>query len=177
MDKAREDLLQLILQEHSLKNTKRVLRSVGNDKKKFAVLLKAVCGRDMELAQRAAWALGHCEVGRDLWLHPHFTLILGTLSKPAIHPAVYRNLLRLLQDYPVPEKYKAPVFDICIRLLRNEAEPVAIRVFAMSTAANIAADYKELKEELRLLLHELMLHPQSAGIISRAKKVSRQIAS
>lgn len=173
----RNELFQLVLREHSLSNTKKVVRFVGSDRKKFAALLSATCGNNLELAQRAAWALGHCEVRTQLLLHPHFEDIVDTLSKPASHPSVFRNILRLLQDYPVPENYKAPLFDICMHLLRTETEPVAVRVFAMSTAANIASDYKELKQELVLILRELMLHPQSAGLISRAKKVMRQIAS
>lgn len=172
-----QELLRLITQEHSLSQTKTVLRFVGRDKQRFSHLLRSACAKDKTLAQRASWALGYCEVLSEKWLHPHFTLILKTLSRPPVHPAVHRNLLRLLQNYPVPEAAQAQLFDLCLQLLRSPSEPVAIRVFAMSTAANLASAYPELKQELTLLLKELMTHPQSAGMISRAKKVMRQIAS
>lgn len=172
-----QELIRLILQEHSLSQTKTVLRFVGRDKQRFATLLRCACAKDKTLAQRASWALGHCMVTSGKWLHPHFPLILKTLSQPATHPAVYRNLLRLLQNYPVPDASQAPLFDRCLHLLHKATEPVAIRVFAMSTAANLASAYPELKRELAVMLKELMSHPQSAGMISRAKKVLWQIAS
>ena len=87
-----------------------------------------------------------------------------------MHVAVRRNVVRMLQFVEIPKRYRGRIFDACYNLVADPAQPVAVRCFSMSVAANIAKDNPELMDELRLVVME---HPQviTAGLRSRMRRV------
>ena len=56
----------------------------------------------------------------------------------------------------------------------DDDEPIAVKVFAMTVAANICKHEPELKNELQLVIED-QLENASAGFRARAKKVFKQL--
>jgi hypothetical protein len=86
------------------------------------------------------------------------------------HPAVRRSVARILQFVAVPEERQAAAFDTCLGLLLAPAEPVAIKVYALTAAARLAAPYPELAAELVEATEKVLSSTSSAALHGRAAR-------
>ena len=159
-----------ILAEHSKRQTKMVVDWVGDDPERFDELMRLFLGNVYRITQRAGWPLSDCVKKYPELIKPYFAKLIRQLDRDDVHVAVRRNVVRLLQFVEIPKRYEGKIFDACYDLLADPAQPVAVRCFSMSVAANIAKDQPELMDELRLVATE---HPQviTAGIRARMRRV------
>jgi hypothetical protein len=153
---------------HSRALTTKIVNYIGADKVRFKMLMQIFLGNDPRLQQRSAWAMSDIAVQHPQLIKPYLKHLLPKLNEEG-HPAIKRNILRIIQYIEVPEKYEAQLFDDCFRMIRNSAYPVAIRAFAVTVAANICNKYPELKGELKPVLKELLTMPQLPAITHRIK--------
>lgn len=159
-----------LLKEHSKRQTMKIVRYVGDDKERFAELMKLFLGPVYRTSQRAAWAVNYCvEHNKDL-IKPYFSKLVQQLERDDVHVAVRRNVVRMLQFIDIPKRFEGRVFDACYNLLADPQETVAVRCFAMTVAAKLAKGKTELLGELRLIAAK---YPQSmtAGLRARARRV------
>ena len=77
--------------------------------------------------------------------------MIDQLQRADVHDAAKRNVVRLLQFVEIPEKLAGKIFSICIDLIDEACEAVAIRVFAMSVAAKIADGERDLMNEIQII--------------------------
>lgn len=131
------------------------------------------CGDDEEMARRAAWAFGKAGEKRPEWLYRHLDALVNLL-KVQNHPAIPRNIYRVLQYAEIPADYHAQLFDLCLSELNDPRTPAAIKVFAMTVAANICSDQAELSTELKLSIGQNLRYG-SAGFRNRAGKILRRL--
>ena len=159
-----------ILAEHSKRQTGRIVEWVGNDPKRFAELMRLFLGDVYRITQRAGWPLSNCVEKHPELIKPYFAKLLTQLERDDVHVAVRRNVVRLLQFVEIPKKYEGRIFDACYALLDDPNEPVAVRVFSMTVAANIARDSRDLLDELKLVATK---YPQlmTAGFRARMRHV------
>lgn len=159
-----------ILAEHSKQHTKKIVDWVGDDTERFAELMRLFLGPVYRISQRAAWPLSNCIEQHPELLKPYFNILIKQLERADAHVAVRRNVVRLLQFVEIPKRYEGHLFDVCYRLFDDPNEPVAVRVFSMTVAANLAKDSPELLAELRLVAAK---YPQAAtaGFRSRARRI------
>ena len=164
------DLRSEILAEHSKRQTAKIVDWVGDDPKRFAELMRLFLGDVYRITQRAGWPLSNCVEKHPDLIKPYFGKLLKQLERDDVHTAVRRNVVRLLQFVEVPKRYEGRIFDACYALLDDPNEPVAVRCFSMSVAANIATDSPELLDELRLVATK---YPQltTPGFRSRMRRV------
>ena len=160
---------EALLEEHSKKQCTRIIKYIGNDKKRFKILLDLFFGNDSVISQRGGWPLSYICIEYPELIKPYIGKLIKNLSRKNLHDAVFRNTLRLLQEADLPEKYCGPVFDICISYIKNTTLPHAIRAFAISTASSICKKYPELKPELKLIILELNSFPQPPSLKARIK--------
>jgi hypothetical protein len=163
-----------ILKEHSQRQRDKITAYVGNDPERFADLVAVFLKGPYRVTQRAAWPLSHCIEKYPTLLRPHWKRILTFTERPGVHDAVKRNVLRMFQFVQVPKVYQGRTADLCLRLLTNTQEAVAIQVFAMSVLANLAKEVPELKNELIPVIED-QLPFASAGFQSRGRKVLKQL--
>ncbi|MFN0139371.1 MAG: hypothetical protein ACKVQW_04700 [Pyrinomonadaceae bacterium] len=159
-----------LLKEHSKRQTMKIVRYVGDDKERFAELIKLFLGPVYRESQRAAWAVGYCaERNKDL-IKPYFSKMVRQLERDDVHVAVRRNVVRMLQFIDIPKRLEGRVFDACYNLLADPKQPVAVRCFSMTVAAKLAKGEPELLDELRLVTTK---YPQAAtaGLRSRARRI------
>jgi hypothetical protein len=164
------NLRKTILAVHSKANAIKIAKWVGKDKKRFAELVKIFLHDEYRVTQRAAWPLSYCVEMHPELAYPHLGKLIDHLSAPGRHPAVPRNILRLLEFIDVPEKHLGKLTDVCFRLLQKSDSPVAVKAYAMTLLAEIVKKEPGLARELKLVVEDLM--PEgTAAIRSRGKRV------
>lgn len=157
-----------LLQKHSKTNTLLIANYIGDDKRKFASLMKCVLSDDLVIAQRAAWVMSYCCEKHNFLLQPYMTEVIEKLNLNT-HDAVKRNIVRLFQTIPLAEMYHANIIDACFKLIASSHEPVAVKCFAITTALRICVLYPELIPEFKITIEDQLPHA-TAGFKSRVKK-------
>ena len=159
-----------ILAEHSKRQTARIVDWVGSDPGRFAELMQLFLGDTYRVTQRAGWPLSNSVEKHPELIKPYFSKLLKQVERDDVHIAVKRNVVRLLQFVEIPKRFGGRIFDACYRLLDDPSEPVAVRVFSMTVAANIAKDSPELLDELRLVATKYP-HLMTPGFKARLRRV------
>ncbi|HVS96666.1 MAG TPA: hypothetical protein VHE54_09260 [Puia sp.] len=168
------DLEQLLREEHSKKQTDRIVRYIGTDKRRFALLIRLFFKGEYRITQRAAWPLSYCVRAHPELIAPYFKPLLENLAREDIHPAVIRNSVRLLQDVSIPKRYHGLVMNACFKFLQSPGTPIAIKAFSLTILGRLAADYPDIRGELKLVIEEQWEHATPA-IRVRASKVLKTL--
>ena len=164
------NIREALLTEHSKRQTMRIVRYIDDDPEKFKELMQNFLGPTYRVSQRAAWAVNYCAEHHPELVKPYFAKLVEQLERDDVHVAVRRNVARMLQFVEIPERLRGQVFDACFNLVDDAEQPVAVRVFAMTVAAQIARNEPELLNELRLLVKKHAPHTTIAFRV-RAKRV------
>lgn len=163
-------LREEILKEHSKEQTVKIVHWVNNNQERFDELFELFIKDEYRVVQRAAWPLSYCVIEHSELIKKHFSRLIKNLQKPALHSAVKRNTIRLLQDITIPKKYQGAVMDICFRYIASPDEAVAVKAFSLTVLQNLSKTYPEILPEIKLLIEERWDHETSA-FKSRAKKI------
>ena len=148
------DIRQLLKEEHSKKQTDRIVRYIGNDKARFAVLVELFFKGEYRITQRAAWPLSYCVRAHPDLIRPYFKRLLDNLRRKDLHVAVIRNTVRLLQDVEIPRRYHGQVMSTCFDLIQSPETPIAVKAFSLTILAGLAAGYPDIGNELKLIIEE-----------------------
>ncbi len=167
------NIREVLLKEHSKRQTDAVIQYVGNNQQRFDSLFMLLTTDESLVVQRAAWPVSYCVEAYPRLINKHMKTVIKLLNNPC-HDAVKRNLLRFLKDIAVEEKYMSEIADISFAYLRAADEPAAIRVFAMRTLANICGTYPELSNELVLIIEDMLPHGQPS-IRAAGKQVLKEL--
>lgn len=116
---------------------------------------------------RAAWVLSHCHNKDPGVIKPYEARLIGLLEKQGLHNGIIRNILRIYQTQPVPEKHSAFMLDTCYGYLRNATQPPAIRAFSITVIFNISQKHPELLDELKLTLLDIASHDDTQAMKTR----------
>lgn len=161
--------------EHSKTVTLAVVSYIGRDKKRFRELMTILLDGEYRLTQRAAWPLSHVAIEHPELIAPYYAKLIQKLESPNEHPAIARNILRIFQECPVPEKHWGSLIDICFKFIMSETKPAAIRAFAITVASRICRHFPELRNELILMLRELSAIPQLPAVKQRTKLALKEL--
>lgn len=159
-----------IVKEHSKAQCDKIVAWVGTSQQRFDQLFSLFLNDEYRVVQRAAWPMGLLVESNPVFIKIHWKHLIKKLQDPAIHDAVKRNCIRMLQDVKIPKQYSGAIMNYCFQYLESPTEAVAVKVFSMSVLANMAKDYPEIIPEIKLLIED-QLPEQSAGFKSRAKKI------
>ena len=164
------NIREVLLAEHSKRQTMKIVRYVGQDPKRFRELMTIFLGNEYRPTQRAAWAVNYCAEHHPELVRPYLTRMVAMLESEDGHDAIRRNVARSLQFVDIPPRLQGRLYAACYDLVDDPNQPVAVRVFALSVAGKLAKDKPDLMNELRLLCSKY-LPTASAGFRSRARKV------
>ncbi len=168
------NILKELQKDFNKATCNRIVTYIGDDPKRFSILVDAFLNSEYRINQRAAWPLSYSVKKHPELIKPHLKKVITNLKKPKIHDAVKRNTVRFLQFIEIPKSLHGITLDHCFKLLQNKKEPVAIKVFSMSVLANLTKEYPELKGELSAIIEDQMPYG-SAGFKARGKKVLKQL--
>ena len=164
------DIRQALLNEHSKRQTMKIVEFIGADAEKFKELVEIFCSDEYKLAQRAGWALTYSAELNPKLTRPHLKKLLDQLERDDVHDAVKRNVVRLLQYVEIPEKLLGRVYAHCVDLVDDLDAPIAVRVFALSAATRIARSEPDLQRELRLVVKKHLPYATAAFRV-RAREI------
>ncbi|MES1249839.1 MAG: hypothetical protein ABUL46_04100 [Chitinophaga rupis] len=168
------NLLALLEAEHSKKQCDRIVNYIGDDKDRFAELVKLFLKGEYRITQRAAWPLSYCVRLHPELISPYFKPFLDNLDKPGNHVAVVRNTMRLLQDVDIPKKYQGRVMNLCFDFIQSPETPIAVKAFSLTVLQHLAGEYPDILPELKLIIEEQWDQAPPA-FRSRAKRVLKNM--
>lgn len=143
---------------------------IGGSARRFALVVALLDSSDRRLALRASWLLTMCAEARPNLLLPHLPALLTRAAHPDAEEGLRRNIVRSLQFVRIPPRLQGRAVELCFRFLQEKRTPIALKVFSMSVLADIADAQPELKQEIALVI-EQMIPYGSAGIRSRGRNV------
>jgi hypothetical protein len=164
------NIKELLIAEHSKKQTDRIVKHIGADATRFAVLMKLFFAGEYRITQRAAWPMSYCIKNHPELIKPYFKKLLDFLKKPGVHNAVARNTVRLLQDVDIPEKYQGQLMSICFDYIQDIKTPAAVKAFSLTILENLSKKYPDILPELKTIIEERWPH-ETPAFKSRAKKI------
>lgn len=164
------DIKAQLIKEHSKENKDLIVNYLLNNTNEVDSLMELFFGSNHILVQRSAWVVGDLGEKHTELIRPFFPRMVKEIRKTECIIAVKRNVLRVLQFQKVDENLWGELYDVCIRFLEDKKEPVAVKVFSMTTAYNIVKHVPELKDELQGAIEQII--PEgTAGEKNRGKKI------
>lgn len=168
-------LLSILQKERSKKTCIEVANYVGNNKERFAELIEIIIGKDIEMANRAAWVIPSIDIKKiDQLIQPFLKTMIELLNQP-VHDAIKRNVVRMLQFTTIPKKLQGITLEYCFQILNNPKEAVAIRVFAMTVLYNLTLQEPDLAHELYDII-EMHMEGALPGYKNRGGKILKDLA-
>ena len=163
------NLRETILAEHSKANCSNIVTWVGDSQTRFDELFNLFLNSEYRITQRAAWPLSYCVINHPGFISKHFTKLVKNLHRPKLHDSIKRNTVRLLQHIDIPQKFHGEIMDICFKYISSLDEAVAIKAFSLTILQNLAKQYPEIKNEVKLIIEERWEY-ETAAFKARAKK-------
>lgn len=170
------DIEKEILKEHSKRNTMRIARWIGRDEKRFSRLMTVFLSNDSLLVQRTSWIMSLCIEHAPVLALPWIPKMIKRCTGKDVHDSVQRNVMRSLQFVDVPKHYRGVVVNTAFTILQSAHGSIAAKAFAMTVIAAIVRHEPDLKNELLIVLDEILANPSSAGIRSRALRVKAEVS-
>lgn len=170
------NLREEIIKEHSKTQCDIIIAWVGTDQKRFDQLFHLFLNGEQKVTQRAAWPMSYCVSAHPGLINKKWKELIKNLYKPAIHDAIKRNTMRILQHIDIPEKYQGEIMNICFQYVESPVEAVAIKAFSLTVLGKLATLYPEILPEIKLLIEEQLPH-QTAAFKSRAKRLLNTVGA
>lgn len=167
------NLKEELLKEHSLVQAKKISLWAVESKSNLKQLMAVFFGKEKLLVQRASWSASKAHELKPDWFHNYIPQLIACLEKP-IHGSVRRNSLRMLQTMEIPESLRGKLIDILFSLLMDPKTESAVKAFGMTVASNIAEEYPELKNELKIIIEDQLPYA-TPSFKSRAKKIIKKL--
>jgi len=162
-----------LLKEHSRINATFISDYIGTNSIKFDQLMKLFFANKYILTQRAAYSVGISIDNHPELIAPYVETLIDNLENK-IHDAVKRNTVRILEKMDIPESHQGILTEKCFQYLMSNNEPIAVKAFSMSILFNMVMKYHELKNELKMVIEDLMEHGTPA-ITLRGKKILKAL--
>ena len=159
----------------SMIQTLAVVDWIGQDPDRFGRLVKAYLGANSRTTQNAAYFMMKAFDAHPQLVTPHLGQLIENLkTDPPV--AIRRNTIRMLQSQEIPEEYHGELAERCFKYLQDHKEAIAVKAFSMTVVSNLTDIYPDLKNELKIVIKDLMQNG-SPGIKSRGRKVLRHLES
>lgn len=136
----------------------------------FRELMHSFLSDESRLAQRAAYSVSIAAHSHPELIEPYIGVLISQLKRTDIHFAVIRNSARILQDSHIPDEFHGELMDVSFGLIQNRPVPIAIRAFCLTILYNLSGIYPEIRQELRVIIEELMDYEKPA-FRARGKKI------
>ncbi len=143
-----------LLKEHSKKQKDAIIEYIGKDHGRFKELMNCFFKGDYRLMQRAAWPMSDCVRNHPSLIKPYFSRLMACLKRKDLHPAVARNITRLLETTDIPEKWQGEIMDYCFRAVADVNAAIAVKAYSITILENLARLYPEILSELRTIIEE-----------------------
>jgi hypothetical protein len=164
-----------ILFDSSKLNGLIVMEYAINNKDFFKNLIPIIISEDGKYALRASYVLCLMSKEKPELIKPRITEIIDIISKVK-DSGIKKNLLKIFASYIIVknEEHLGLLVDMCFRFVMSPAESIATRVYSMEILQNATLIEPDLKNELKLVLEEIIMNSEN-GLLSRAKKTIKRL--
>lgn len=149
-------------------------RSALADEELFSQLYQLTYSKDHKIAWRSCWIIDNAAEESPERLIPFLPEIIARLSAEK-SGSMKRHFTRILCRYDIPEEHLGQLVDTAFRLL-SPSEAIAVRANAMQILYNISMREPDLKGELASVIESLLEEGGTPGLISRGRKLLRELA-
>lgn len=146
-DKARA----LLLENYSKASCTYVKEQALHQPELLNALITWLRSDNVDLAQRAAWAIGMMGDNHANVLKPYMDQLILAAQNPG-HDAVARNIIRVWQFMDIDDQYAGKVYELCFNLLSSPNQAIAIRAFSATVCGNICCKYPALADEIENMI-------------------------
>ncbi|MDP4131307.1 MAG: hypothetical protein Q8918_01385 [Bacteroidota bacterium] len=167
------NLESAIREEHSKAQCSKIVDFIGDEPERFAELMKLFFSGEYRLAQRAAWPMSYCVRNHPSLVKPYFKKLLDRLMMANAHPAVKRNIVRLLQYVEIPKRYQGKLMSICFGFIASPEEAVAVKAFSLTILENLIVQYPAILPEIKIVI-ESRWEYETPAFRSRAKRILKR---
>lgn len=168
------DLKKALLSDRSKPHMEHLAEIVSINPELFSDLWHLIKTEESPLPERGSWLFEKSALRNLTIAQPHLEEIITYLPVPN-HNSIHRNLSKIVAQFEtIPEKLQGNLYSLCIERILSPPVHVAIKVYSMTIAFNIAKDIPELREELALVINDQMEF-NSAGFKSRGNKILKAI--
>jgi hypothetical protein len=164
------NILSAVERDHSKKQTARIVKYIGADPKRFAELMDVFFTAENRTAHMAAWPMSYCVAAHPALIKPYYRKLIRQLKKKEVHPAVPRNIMRLLQFVEIPPRWQGDIMDTCFQFISDPDAAIAVKAFALGVLENLSKIYPEILPEIRTII-EARWDNESAAYRSRARRM------
>ena len=152
----------------------KIVHWIGKNDLRFSSLMNLFFEGEYRLTQHAAWPMSYCIQNHPSLAKPYMRKFIGLLKNSNAHPAVRRNIVRLLQFTDIPKKFQGQLMDLCFQFVQSPAEAIAVKAFALHILENMSETYPEILPELKAIILSKW-ESESPAFRSRAKKILKKI--
>ena len=124
-------------------------------------------------AWKAVWVMDKINDTRPDLIIPYLKPMLEIVEQLK-QSGQKRHMLKLLSLHPLPAEPTGGFIDYCFNILQSRTEPIAGRVHAMQLLFNVAEMIPEFKNELRIVIEDVMIEG-TAGIRSKGSKLLKSL--
>lgn len=164
----------MLLAEHSKAQCMKIVRWIGNDKKRFRELISLFMNDEYRVVQRAAWPLSYATEAHPMLIQPYLGKLIRHIRKPGLPDAVKRNTVRIFQQIQVPQRFRGELMDLCFGYISSPDEKPAVKAFSLTVLENMTILYPEIKPELKLIIEDRWDY-ETAAFRSRARKILKKL--
>ena len=168
----KEELLKYPVQPRE--QALRIAEYASESAEHFQELMNCFLSGDVQLAQRAAWSVSWAAQKNPMFVQPHIGLLVKQLERTDVHDAVIRNSIRALADLDIPQEFHGELLNACFDLVQKRETPIAIKALSLTILFKLSQIYKEIKNELRMIITQNMDY-ESAAFVSRGKKILKKL--
>jgi hypothetical protein len=160
--------------DFSAAQKKKAVRYIGSNASRFMRVIEEFFKGPFRYTQLIAGPLEEAVKRHPELLRPYLKRFLIQLDQKGNHPAMTRNILRMLQHIDIPERFQGRAVNSAMRIMQDPEELVAAKVFAMTVLANIASRHPDLKNEVRAVI-ESQYPYSTAAFHSRARRMMKAL--
>lgn len=154
----------LIVAEYALKN-----------KNFFEDLFAIIISEEEKYSVRASYVLCLISSKKPEKIKPRIPEIIEMIKKVK-NSGIKKNLLKIFESYITieDEDHLGLLVDMCFRFVLSSFESAATRVYSMEILYNVTKQEPDLKNELNLILEEVIDNSDKA-VLWRAQKIRKQL--
>jgi hypothetical protein len=152
------DLEKVLMSFHK----EEMIRYVANHPESFEELVQLAMVDKQPYSWRAAWLLWSCMEENDSRVKGHIRTIIGSLKGK--NDGHQRELLKILYQMEIDEKYEGLVFDHCVSIWEKINKKPSVRFNAFKFIIKISRKYPELSREISFLTQDHYMDTLSNGV-------------
>lgn len=138
----------------------------------FEEAIELAVSEKQPFSWRSAWLLWSCMEYNDSRFKKYLKRIVSSIEgKKDGHQ---RELIKILLNMELPEKYEGEVFKVCMDLWEEIGKTPSIRITALKYIIKAAKKYPELKNELFFLTQDHYLESLSPGVKESVSRMMKE---